>query len=88
VVVPRHAGMDERAVLQEKKRRRYALLPQIRSRVTFSYLNLADDVYPSLLTNTNAMDVIFCRNVLMYFTAERAREVVRNLYRSLVDGGG
>jgi len=72
-----------------RKRRdgRYALLPQIRNRVTFSYLNLADDVYPSLLNNTNAMDVIFCRNVLMYFTAERAREVVRNLYRSLVDGG-
>ena len=72
-----------------RKRRdgHFELLPQIRSRVTFSYLNLADDVYPSLLNNTNAMDVIFCRNVLMYFTAERAREVVRNLYRSLVDGG-
>lgn len=72
-----------------RKRRdgRFELLPHIRSRVTFSYLNLADDVYPSLLNNTNAMDVIFCRNVLMYFTAERAKEVVRNLYRSLVDGG-
>lgn len=66
---------------------RFELLPKIRSRVTFSYLNLADDVYPSLLNNTNALDVIFCRNVLMYFTAERAQEVVRNLYRSLVDGG-
>ena len=65
----------------------FELHSQIRSRVTFSYLNLADDVYPSLLNNTNAMDVIFCRNVLMYFTAERAKEVSRNLYRSLVDGG-
>ena len=72
-----------------RKRRdgRFEMLPRIRSKVTFSYLNLADDVYPSLLNNTNAMDVIFCRNVLMYFTAERAKEVVRNLYRSLVDGG-
>ena len=72
-----------------RKRRdgRYALLPQIRRRVTFSYLNLADDVYPSLLNNTNAMDVIFCRNVLMYFTAERAKQVAEGLYRSLVDGG-
>ena len=72
-----------------RKRRdgRYALLPQIRRRVTFSYLNLADDVYPSLLNNTNAMDVILCRNVLMYFTAERAKQVAEGLYRSLVDGG-
>lgn len=70
-----------------KGRARFELLPQIRNRVTFSSLNLARDIYPSLLNNTNAMDVIFCRNVLMYFSAERAREVIRNLYRSLVDGG-
>ncbi len=80
-------GWMRERYFRKRKDGRYALLPHIRSRVTFSYLNLADDVYPSLLNNTNAMDVIFCRNVLMYFTAERAREVVRNLYRSLVDGG-
>ncbi len=72
---------------KERQDGRFELHSHIRSRVTFSYLNLADDVYPSLVNNTNAMDVIFCRNVLMYFTAERTREVVRNLYRSLVDGG-
>jgi chemotaxis protein methyltransferase CheR len=72
---------------KQRKDGRFELHSQIRSRVTFSYLNLADDVYPSLVNNTNAMDLIFCRNVLMYFTAERAKEVSRNLYRSLVDGG-
>ncbi len=72
---------------KKRKDGRFELHPQIRSRVTFSYLNLADDVYPSLLNNTNAMDVIFCRNVLMYFTAERARDVSWNLYRSLMSGG-
>ena len=66
---------------------RFKLHPRLRNKVTFSYLNLADDVYPSLLNNTNAMDVILCRNVLMYFTEKRAQQVVRNLYRSLVDGG-
>lgn len=66
---------------------RFELLPQIRGMATFAYLNLAEDAYPSLLNNTNAMDVIFCRNVLMYFTQERARKVVQNLHRSLVDGG-
>ncbi|MBZ0090623.1 MAG: chemotaxis protein CheR [Sulfuricellaceae bacterium] len=66
---------------------RFKLDVHIRKRVTFAYLNLADDAYPSLTNNTNAMDIIFCRNVLMYFSAERARRVVGNLHRALVDGG-
>ncbi|MEE8389723.1 MAG: CheR family methyltransferase [Anaerolineae bacterium] len=65
----------------------YEILPHIREMVQFSYLNLAEDVYPSLLNGTNAMDVIFCRNVLMYFAPEPREKVVRRLYRSLVDGG-
>ena len=66
---------------------RYAILPEIKKRVTFAQLNLVEDVYPSLATDTNAMDVIFCRNVLMYFTPAQARKVVRNLRHALVDGG-
>ncbi len=46
---------------------RWAVLPSIKKMVTLHYLNLAEDAFPSLLSNTNAMDVIFCRNVLMYF---------------------
>lgn len=72
---------------KRKRDGRYVLHPRIRKKVTFSYLNLADDVYPSLSNNTNAMDVIFCRNVLMYFTAERVSAIVEQLYRSLADGG-
>jgi chemotaxis protein methyltransferase CheR len=53
----------------------------------FSHLNLADDGYPSLWSNTNAMDVIFCRNVLMYFAAEQTGKVAGRLHRCLVDGG-
>jgi len=72
---------------KKRKDGRFEVLPHIRKRVTFSYLNLADDAYPSLTSNTNAMDVIFCRNVLMYFTETRAGKVVENLHRALVDGG-
>lgn len=72
---------------RRRKDGRYELNPHIRSMVSFSYLNLATDLYPSLLNNTNAMDVILCRNVLMYFSAERTREVTENFYRSLVAGG-
>ncbi|MHB9018422.1 MAG: CheR family methyltransferase [Burkholderiales bacterium] len=61
--------------------------PRIRKMVTFSYLNLVDEGYPSLLNNISAMDVILCRNVLMYFSMERASQVVSNFYRMLVGGG-
>lgn len=70
-----------------KKDGRFEILPRIRKRVTFSYLNFADDVYPSLSNNTGAMDIIFCRNVLMYFTAQRAKQVAGNFHRALVEGG-
>lgn len=66
---------------------RYAIAPQIKKLVNFAYLNLAEDVYPSLETDTNAMDVIFCRNVLMYFTPQQTRKVLGKLHHSLVEGG-
>jgi len=69
------------------KEGRYEILPEIRKMVTFSYLNLAEDSYPSLLNNTNAMDLIFCRNVLMYFAPERARKAIHKLHCALTDGG-
>lgn len=66
---------------------RLRLDERIRKRVQFASLNLADDLYPSAANNTQAMDVIFCRNVLMYFTRQQARQVVDKLYNSLLDGG-
>ncbi|MEA1673686.1 CheR family methyltransferase [Nitrospirillum sp. BR 11163] len=66
---------------------RYRISPDIARMVTFSYHNLVDDPYPALESNTNAMDVILCRNVLMYFNGEQANRVVRRLARSLVDNG-
>lgn len=66
---------------------RLNLIPPIKKMVDFSYLNLVEDYYPSLTGDTNAMDVIFCRNVLMYFTPELARKVVERFHRSLVNGG-
>uniref|UniRef100_A0A831UIZ5 Tetratricopeptide repeat protein n=1 Tax=Geobacter metallireducens TaxID=28232 RepID=A0A831UIZ5_GEOME len=59
----------------------------IRKMVTFANLNLAEDTFPSLVNNTNAMDIIFCRNVLMYFGTEQAAKVTGNFHRALLDGG-
>lgn len=60
---------------------------EIQKIVSFGYLNLAEDIYPSLLNNTNGVDIIFCRNVIMYFSDQVARSVVKGLSNSLVDDG-
>jgi chemotaxis protein methyltransferase CheR len=65
----------------------FEIHPSIRQMVSFDYLNLAEDTYPSLATGTNAMDVIFCRNVLMYFDEEATRRAIDSFHRCLVDGG-
>lgn len=65
----------------------YVLQPGIRKMVAFSYLNLSEDLYPSIHNNTNAMDVILCRNVLMYFAPEAVNLTAGRFYRSLVEGG-
>jgi chemotaxis protein methyltransferase CheR len=65
----------------------WEILPWIRRMVSFEPINLAADTFPSLVSNTNAMDVILCRNVLMYFRPDIVPEVIRKLARSLRDGG-
>lgn len=72
---------------KKKESHRFEILPQIQRMVTFSYLNLAEDADPSFLNHPQAIDVIFCRNVLIYFAPEQAKRVIQNLYRSLVEGG-
>ncbi len=40
---------------------------RLRQRVEFRYLNLAEDGYPSARNGTAAVDLILCRNVMIYF---------------------
>lgn len=79
----------------EQVRRRYfashgkffELSPRIRQRVDFRYLNLAEDSFPSLTTGIWGMDVILCRNVLIYFDAATVEMVARRLISSLSEDG-
>jgi chemotaxis protein methyltransferase CheR len=57
----------------------------IRSAVEFESGNLASD--DPALWQTAAYDVIFCRNVLMYFKREHMRAAVARIVRSLAPGG-
>ena len=66
---------------------RYAVAEDVRRLVTFDSLNLARDLYPSPATGVCEMDLILCRNVLIYFDRETVRTVARRLYDSLAEGG-
>ncbi len=67
--------------------REYHLSPHIRQMVTFDYLNLAEEVYRSAWAHVGEMDLIFCRNVLIYFPDAISRTVVTRLERCLAPGG-
>ena len=55
--------------------------PRLRKMVTFAQMNLAAAVY------VGRMDLIFCMNVLIYFSEERRRVLVQRFYDSLEPGG-
>jgi chemotaxis protein methyltransferase CheR len=67
--------------------RRYRIRADVRELVTFAELNLAQDRFPTVATDTNAMDLILCRNLLIDFTPVHARKLVASLRHALVDDG-
>lgn len=66
---------------------RFAVAPLLRKLVRFAHLNLAEDCYPSNSNDTQAMDVILCRNVLMYLQPDCIRAVISRLNQCLIEGG-
>ncbi len=66
---------------------RLVLDPRFRARVSFEYLNLAIDSYPSMTTGTWGMDLILCRNVMIYLDRGTIERVARRLLDCLADGG-
>src|SRR5207249_6830472 len=65
----------------------YIVDERVRRLVTFDCLNLARNVAPAPATDVRGMDLILCRNVLIYLDRETVRTVARRLYESLADGG-
>lgn len=88
----RYSSWSLRATSDEFRRRYFredgrdfVLAPEVRSMVTFEERNLVDD--DPLYWQSFGGDVVFCRNVLMYFAPEKMRDVVRRIGRALVPGG-
>ena len=68
---------------RDPRRRDIRIAPSLRSAVGFARLNLMDDHYPV----GEAMHLIFCRNVLIYFDKPTQKKVVSQLVDCLKPGG-
>ncbi|MAB25423.1 CheR family methyltransferase [Pseudomonas neustonica] len=61
---------------------RWALKPALRNRVEFRAINLLDSY--SML---GKFDIVFCRNVLIYFSADVKKDILRRIHATLKPGG-
>lgn len=61
----------------------YRIVPELRRQVNFRRLNLMDETYPF----DTDIDVIFCRNVLIYFERTTQQAVIGRLASHLRPGG-
>ena len=59
------------------------IVPELRTAIEFGRLNLMDDSYPV----ESDYDIIFCRNILIYFSKPRQEKVLRQLCGHLRKGG-
>jgi chemotaxis protein methyltransferase CheR len=75
----KHYFLKHKDPAQKKVR----VIPALRSKVNFIQLNFMDDHYPV----GRDFDVIFCRNVLIYFDRPTQEQVICKLAARLRKGG-
>jgi len=68
---------------RDAKRAEVRIVPQLRRKLAFARLNLMDESYPV----DRDMDIIFCRNILIYFDKPTQARVLRRLCGHLRPGG-
>jgi len=62
----------------------WSIKEAVKNLVTFGRVNLYDTARVDLL---GMLDVVFCRNVIIYFDDESKRRVISSFYRRLLPGG-
>lgn len=62
----------------------YEVRDTIKQMVSFKYLNLLDE---EKMSDEQEYDVIFCRNVFIYFDQETIKKIATSFYHSLKKGG-
>lgn len=63
---------------------KYHVKPEVRSMVRLSNINLFDDMRLRIF---RGMNIVFCRNVLIYFDEAAKKKVIANIYDCLSPGG-
>ena len=61
----------------------FVIRPDIQQMVTFNYLNLVENCYPSFYNQTTDMDMIICRNVVIYFSNQTTESVMERFSQTL-----
>jgi len=69
---------------EEEQGGNFKISDAVKNVVNFSYLNILD---PFKVKFVGQVDVIFCRNVFIYFDNAVRKRVVKNFYDRLVEGG-
>jgi len=62
----------------------YTLKNNIKNMTSFIFGNITD---PVTWKDMDKVDIIFCRNVLIYFSEEKVKAAVENFYNALNNGG-
>lgn len=70
-----------------RKNGRFEIIPRIRKMVRFEHLNLADDGAAPGCDGTDAVDIIFCRNVMLYFNPVQTEHTLARFHKALRDKG-
>ena len=76
-------GMLQKYFIEEGKGD-YRIIDAVRQLVSFSYVNLLDPYKTSLIRD---LDIIFCRNVIIYFDRNAKKKVIETFYDKLREGG-
>jgi chemotaxis protein methyltransferase CheR len=61
---------------------KYQVIPEIKKYITFKVFNLMDPIIQK-----NKYNVIFCRNVMIYFNADTKLEIINKFYDAVSPGG-
>jgi len=82
-------GMPARLLIKyfEQKDGAWVLKPEIRNMVNFKQANLVSPGLASVMRANGPFDIVFCRNVLIYFAVDARLEVIDNLARCMRENG-
>jgi chemotaxis protein methyltransferase CheR len=84
-VDPVEYAMKKKFLLRSKEKNKnlVKIVPEIRNRIQFKILNFMDNHYPL----NKQVDIVFCRNVIIYFDKPTQESIINKLCKTIKPGG-